>query len=209
METNVRAYSFIRVYQPWGPRLISVYYSDFDDAFNYRKFELFDFWRLKDSQPEEVWAASDKPHIMVSMSHEYASDNDCFFCFFFRTEIQIITLMIIRLINNSFPDHNVVPVMMFSFTDDRKRRILKAHMDSKSLVIQKSDFYDFSARPDANLAPFLRNMVCDVQGETKILTLPSVKLKRVNPLGFNYLMTFAGKFGEFFQNSISNVQWNS
>lgn len=99
---------------------------------------------------------------MVTIVHDHASDDDCLFV----SEVQVIaSLMTVRLINNSFPDHNIVPVMVFSFTGDKKGRILQAHLDSKSLVIKRSNFYDFSARTDAHLAPFLRNMLCCLQGE--------------------------------------------
>jgi hypothetical protein len=149
---------------------------DLFEAFEYRDWSASYFWYTdsKNSQPQEVWLARESPHIMVTMAHGHASDDDCLFL----GEIQvIIALMIVRLVNNSFPDHNVVPVMLFSFTGDKHGKILQAHMDRESLVIRKSHFYDFSARKDGHLQTFLRYMVCDLQGQTKILDLPEIKSK--------------------------------
>lgn len=108
---------------------------------------------------------------MVTMAHEYAGDDDSLLV----TEIRvIIALMTVRLINESFPDQNVVPVPAISFTGSRHGRILQAHMDHHGLVIRKSKFYDFSQQRNAHLGFFLRQMTCGLQGSTLILHEPDI-----------------------------------
>jgi hypothetical protein len=85
-------------------------------------------WR---SQPLYVWAATNKPHMMACIRHHYEHDDDILFV----SEIQVmVALMIVRLAKGSFPGHNIVPVMLFSYTADKRGRILQAHMTSSSLV---------------------------------------------------------------------------
>ncbi|KAF3388250.1 hypothetical protein DPV78_012277 [Talaromyces pinophilus] len=75
------------------------------------------------------------------MAHEYAGDDNSLLVNEIRV---IITLMTVRLINESFPDQNVVPVLAISFTGNRHVRILQAHVDRTGLVIRKSKLYDLS-----------------------------------------------------------------
>lgn len=105
------------------------------------------------------------------MAHEYAGDDNNLLV----TEVRaIIALMTVRLINESFPDQNVVPVLAISFTGNRLGRILQAHMDHHGLVIRKSKFYDFSQQRNAHLGLFLRQMTCGLQGSTLILHEPDI-----------------------------------
>ncbi|CRG86260.1 hypothetical protein PISL3812_03263 [Talaromyces islandicus] len=90
--------------------------------------------------------------------------------------MELITmLMIVRLVNGSFPDHNVVPVKVFSFTGDKHGRILQAHMNGESLVIRKAEFYDSHSKIDAHLGLFLRYTMSKLQGKTGILDQPEIK----------------------------------
>lgn len=128
-----------------------------------------DEWR---SQPLNVWAAADKPHMMACMAHHYVHDDDTLFV----SEIEVmVALMIVRLANGSFPSHNIIPVMLFSYTGDKRGRILQAYMSAKSLVIRKSDFFDFSSRVDTHLDTFTRYMMGPLRGETQILDRPDIK----------------------------------
>lgn len=103
---------------------------------------------------------------MVTIAHEYAGDDSSILV----TEIRvIIALMTVRLINESFPDQNVVPVLAISFTGNRHGRILQAHMDRTGLVIRKSKLYDFSQQRNAHLGLFLRQMTCSLQGPIPIV----------------------------------------
>jgi hypothetical protein len=114
---------------------------------------LNDEWRL---QPEDVWAATDKPHMMASMRHHYAHDDDILFV----SEIQVmVALMIVQLANCSFLKHSIVPVMLFSYTGDKCGRILQAHMTATSFVSRRSKFYDFRPGVDAHLDLFTRYMM--------------------------------------------------
>ncbi|KUL88381.1 hypothetical protein ZTR_04951 [Talaromyces verruculosus] len=84
------------------------------------------------SQSEDVWAATDKPHMMATMKHHYALDGDILFV----SEIQVmVALMIVRLANGSFPKHNIISVMLFSYTGDKRGRILQPHTTATSFVI--------------------------------------------------------------------------
>lgn len=126
-------------------------------------------WR---SMPADIWAATDKPHMMASMKHHYQHDDGILFV----SEIEVIVaLMIVRLLNGSLPGHNIVPVMLFSFTGDKRGRILQAHLNEKSLVIRKSDFYDFSPSVDSHLNIFLQYMMSELQGETRVVNPPTIK----------------------------------
>lgn len=111
--------------------------------------------------------------MMASMRHDYEYDDNSLFV----GEIEVIVaLMIVRLISGSFlPDHNVVPVMLFSFTGDKRGRILQAHMNESSLFIRASQFYDFSPRVDAHLSLFVRYMMSRLQGTTKICDRPEIR----------------------------------
>ncbi|KUL83148.1 hypothetical protein ZTR_10092 [Talaromyces verruculosus] len=147
---------------------------DFTEAFDYGDWLASGFWynRMWDSQPENVWVAKNHPHIMATIAHGYSSDNRALLL----GEIQvIIALMIVRLASNSLPDHNIVPVLVFSFTGDKQGRILQAYMNYENLVIRASKFYDFSAKKDTHLDLFLRYMIGDLRGSTKTSLLPNLK----------------------------------
>ncbi|KAL3703204.1 hypothetical protein TMatcc_010393 [Talaromyces marneffei ATCC 18224] len=91
-------------------------------------------------------------------------------------EIEVmVALMIVRLANGSFPSQNIVPVMLFSYTGHKRGRILQAYMSATSLVIRKSQFFDFSSRVDAHLDLFTRYMMGPLQGKTLILDSPDIK----------------------------------
>ncbi|QKX55824.1 uncharacterized protein TRUGW13939_02922 [Talaromyces rugulosus] len=84
--------------------------------------------------------------------------------------------MIVRLVSGSFlPDHNGVPVILFSFTGDTRGRMLKARMNEKSLVNRESEFYDFSPRVGAHLILFVRYMTSRLQGTTQTLDRPEIR----------------------------------
>lgn len=128
-------------------------------------------WR---SQPQNVWAATDKPHMMASMRYHYAHDDDILFV----SEIQVmVALMVVRLANGFFPSHNIVPVMLFSYTGDKRGRVLQTYMTATSLVIRRSKFYVFRPRVYAHLDLFTRYMMGHLQGTTQILELPAIRTK--------------------------------
>ncbi|KAI7972784.1 hypothetical protein EIK77_003930 [Talaromyces pinophilus] len=134
-------------------------HADFDEAFDVNK------WR-------DVWLATGKPHIMATIAHGYPSDNGSLLL----GEIQaVIALMIVRLVNNSVPEHNIVPVLLYSYTGDKHGRVLQAYMSHRNLVIRTSKFYDFSAKHDAHLKLLLQYMVGDLVGTTMTLETPDLK----------------------------------
>lgn len=152
--------------------------SDFSEAFDFDDWRVSGFWlnSKRDSWPENVWLSRNKPHIMATISHDCPHDNGSLLL----CEIQaIIELMIVRLVNNSVPQHNIVPVLLYSYTGDKHGRVLQAYMDDKNLVIQTSKFYDFSAKLDAHLKLLLQYMVGDLVGSTMTLTHP--QLESINP----------------------------
>ena len=153
--------------------------SDSSETFHLADWFVCGFWhkcKQEDSKLQDVWLSRNKPHMVASIAHGYPHDND----FLFLGEIQaIISLMIVRLTNNSVPQHNIVPVLLFSYTGDRHGRVLQAYMDHKNLVIRTSKFYDFSAKPDAHLKLLLQYMVGDLVGSTMTLTHP--QLESINP----------------------------
>lgn len=109
---------------------------------------------------------------MYRTSLHYVHDDDILFV----SEIEVmVALMIVRLANGSFPSQNIVPVMLFSYTGHKRGRILQAYMSATSLVIRKSQFFDFSSRVDAHLDLFTRYMMGPLQGKTLILDSPDIK----------------------------------
>lgn len=100
------------------------------------------------------------------MIHEYADDDNSLLVNEIRV---IIALMTVRLINESFPDQNVAPVLAISFTGNRHGRILQTHMDCTGLVIRKSKLYEFSQQRNVYLGLFLRQMTCGLQGPNPIV----------------------------------------
>jgi hypothetical protein len=67
--------------------------------------------------------------------------------------------------------------MLFSYTGDKRGRILQAHMTATSFVSRRSKFYDFRPRVDAHLDLFTRYMMGKLQGTTKILDRPEIRTK--------------------------------
>lgn len=110
--------------------------------------------------------------MMVAIANMYEGDDDSLLVNEIRV---IISLMTIRLINNSFRDENVAPVQAFSFTRNMQGRILQAYMNDNSLVIRRSKLVAFSGRRDAPLNLFLRHMVGSLQGLTRILDVPQIE----------------------------------
>lgn len=132
------------------------------------------FWESKPdtSTPDFVWAAENKPHMMVSIANMYEGDDDSLSV----NEIRVIvSLMIVRLINNSFRDENIAPIQAFSFMRNRQGRILQAHMKDNGLVIRRSKLFAFSGGHDAPFNLFLRHMVGNLQGSTRILDILQIK----------------------------------
>lgn len=167
---------------PFGYRFLDSMYanhftfidSDFDEAFDVNKWRVSGFWHNRgcDSRPQDVWLAKGKPHIMATIAHGYPSDNGSLLL----GEIQaIIALMIVRLVNNSVPEHDIVPVLLYSYTGDKHGRVLQAYMNHKNLVIRSSKFYDFSTKHDAHLKLLLQYMVSDLVGTTMTLETPDLK----------------------------------
>lgn len=147
--------------------------SDYTKAFDYEDWNTSDFWvQSRDSKPQLIWLAKGHPHAMVTMSHNYPHDNICLFLGEIRV---IVSLIIARLLDDDLTKTNIVPVMVFSATADKHCRILRAHMEGDSLVIRSSNFYDFTAKMDAHLDDFLVYMASDLQGETTVLELPTIK----------------------------------
>ena len=147
--------------------------SDFCEAFDVNDWLVSGFWHTREcnSRPQDVWLAKDKPHIMATIAHGYPHDNGSLLL----GEIQaIIALMTVRL-NNSFPEHNIVPVLLFSYTADKRGRVLQAYMSHTSLVIRATKFYDFIAKQDAHLKLLLQYMVGDLVGSTMTLDPPHFK----------------------------------
>jgi hypothetical protein len=148
--------------------------SDFGEAFDVNKWRVSGFWHNREcnSWPQDVWLAKDKPHIMATIAHGDPHDNGSLLL----KEIQaIIALMIVRLVNNSVPEHNIVPVLQYSYTGDKHGRVLQAYMSHESLVIRVTKFYDFSAKLDAHLKLLLQYMVGDLVGSTMTLESPHLK----------------------------------
>ncbi|KAF3403236.1 hypothetical protein DPV78_003906 [Talaromyces pinophilus] len=151
-----------------------MFINDFDEAFDVNKWRVSGFWHNRgcDSRPQDVWLATGKPHIMGTIAHGYPSDNGSLLL----GEIQaVIALMIVRLVNNSVPEHNIVPVLLYSYTGDKHGRVLQAYMSHRNLVIRTSKFYDFSAKHDAHLKLLLQYMVGDLVGPTMTLETPDLK----------------------------------
>lgn len=147
--------------------------SDYTEAFDYDPWNTSDFWvGSQDSKPQTIWVAKEHPHTMVTIGHKYPHDNTCLLL----REIQvIISLMIVRLLDDDLTENNVIPVMILSFAGDKHGRILQAHMEGDSLVIRSSNFYDFSVKRDAHLEDFLVYMASDLQGNTQVQELPKFK----------------------------------
>lgn len=168
---------------PFGYRFLDGMYanhfmfidSDFSEAFEVNKWRVSGFWHNRGchSRPQDVWLAKNKPHIMATIAHGCPNDKVSLLL----GEIQaIIALMIVRLVNNSVPEHNIVPVLLYSYTGDKHGRVLQAYMSHKNLVIRTSKFYDFSAKQDAHLKLLLQYMVGDLVGSTMTLESPDLKL---------------------------------
>lgn len=143
-------------------------------AFHYETCDSSWFWasRPDTSAPEIVWAAENKPHMMVTIANMHEGDGDSLLVNEIRV---IISLMTIRLLNNSFRDENMAPVQEFSFTCSRQGRILQAHMNDNSLMIRRSRLFAFSGRRDAPFNLLLRHVVGSLQGSTRILNDPQIE----------------------------------
>ncbi|KAL3712710.1 hypothetical protein TMatcc_001412 [Talaromyces marneffei ATCC 18224] len=122
------------------------------------------------SQTNQIWLARNKPHIMINLSHAFDSDDDSIFVV---ELLVIVALTITRLHKATFPNENVVPVMVFSFTPNNCCRILQAYMDcAQGLVIRKTKFYELDLVNDPYMKAFLRYGACDPRGSTKDLRTP-------------------------------------
>lgn len=124
------------------------------------------------SGPQKIWHARDKPHIMATIAHGYPKDDESLLL---GDILAIIALMVVRLVNNSVPEHNIVPVLLYSYTGDKHGRVLQGHMSHEHFVIRASKFYDFSAKQDAHLKLLLQHMVGDLVGSTMTLEHPQLK----------------------------------
>ncbi|RHZ43228.1 uncharacterized protein CDV56_100528 [Aspergillus thermomutatus] len=87
-----------------------------------------------------------KPHVMFSLVHEYASDDNKLL----RGEVlAILATMLTRLTSNEYQDHNVIPVLVLSFMGDKQARLLQAYFGDQGLVIYKSRLLSFQVLEDA------------------------------------------------------------
>ncbi|RAL02563.1 uncharacterized protein BO80DRAFT_321832, partial [Aspergillus ibericus CBS 121593] len=111
------------------------------------------------------WDVNESPHIMISCVHHGLGDNENIQ----RGEILAIAgVMISQICSGKFKRHYMIPVLLFSFIEGRKGRILQAHLERGGLVIRKSELYDFSTEDAASHSRevFLQYMCSTRVGET-------------------------------------------
>lgn len=129
------------------------------------------FHKLYDSSETPcIWFAREKPHIAISISHVYDSDDETIFL---AEVVVILALTIRRLRQAEFPNENIVPVMVFSFTD-KCYRILQAHVDcEKGLVIRRTMFRKVDLDSDPYMKALLCYGACSPVGPTRDLRTPT------------------------------------
>lgn len=119
---------------------------------------------------EDIWLARQKPHIMTSLWHEFNGDDETIYLVEF---LVIVVLISTRLIKATFPNENIVPIMVFSFTPDSRCRILQAHIDcEQGLVIRRTIFHHLDRDKDPYMKAFLRHAASSPTGSTRDLRTP-------------------------------------
>ncbi|RLL97217.1 hypothetical protein CFD26_106919 [Aspergillus turcosus] len=120
----------------------------FHDAFD------DDILHSKHWYPEDAWESvkpEDQPHVMLTLAHEYEVKDDSLL----RGEVlAIVATMVTRLESESFKHHSIIPVMVLSFTAERKGRILQAYFADNGLVVYKSRLFSFNESEGATSAEF-------------------------------------------------------
>jgi hypothetical protein len=88
----------------------------------------------------------------------------------FKVEVlTALAIMLTRLQDEEFPNHNTVPVMIVSVMARMQARILHLHYSQAGLVISKTGFISFSTAESAtiNMDILLAMMSSKVIGDTK------------------------------------------
>ncbi|PCH03262.1 hypothetical protein PENOC_039560 [Penicillium occitanis (nom. inval.)] len=120
--------------------------------------------------PLEAWFSDDKPHIIMTMENYLPSEDSLLVA----EILAFVAVMWNRLVSGDlYPEHNVVPMMIFTFSNDRRGRILQACYDSERLVIRKSKLYDFTTEEKCteSMEIFLQQLTGSLEGPTRILNV--------------------------------------
>ncbi|KUL86625.1 hypothetical protein ZTR_03062 [Talaromyces verruculosus] len=86
--------------------------------------------------------------------------------------LAFVAVMWNRLVGGDlYPERNVVPMMIFTFSNDQRGRIVQACYDSGRLVIRKSKLYDFTTEEKCteSMEIFLQQLTGSLVGPTRIL----------------------------------------
>ncbi|GAD95905.1 hypothetical protein PMAA_014700 [Paecilomyces variotii No. 5] len=130
-----------------------------------------------------------EPHVIVMISHRYTADEKIS-----RAEIlTIVAAMMTQLQHKHLEEHCIPPtpkltflfmrslqVMVVSFMNSLRGRILQAHVTDNELVINKSKLYDFDKQADfeRSITLFTRHMACDRIGDTRqVVSFDATKRK--------------------------------